>query len=114
MSSLDNNEILKIYEARISDLESLLEISKSLSSNLHYSSVLDAILLTCMGRARVLKAGLFNRSYYVSLHLEYDFTIRDLIGFNFPDKENILKQFAVFTFEKLHKKPTLSLSTNFF
>ena len=59
MNSLDNNEILKKYEARISDLESLLEISKSLSSNLHYSSVLDAILLTCMGRARVLKAGLF-------------------------------------------------------
>ena len=59
MNSLNNNEILGIYEARISDLESLLEISKSLSSNLHYSSVLDAILLTCMGRARVLKAGLF-------------------------------------------------------
>lgn len=59
MNSLDSNEILQIYEARINDLESLLEISKSLSSNLHYSSVLDAILLACMGRARVLKAGLF-------------------------------------------------------
>tara|TARA_R110001583_G_scaffold16041_5_gene65159 strand:- start:22234 stop:24060 length:1827 start_codon:yes stop_codon:yes gene_type:complete len=51
----------------------------------------------------ILKAGLFNRSYYVSLHHEYDFTIRDLISFDFPDKENILKQFAVFTYEKLHK-----------
>ena len=55
MGSLDSNKILQIYEARINDLESLLEIGKSLSSNLHYSSVLDAILLTCMGRARVLK-----------------------------------------------------------
>jgi len=51
----------------------------------------------------VLKNGLFNRSYYVSIHHQYDFTIRDLIGFDFPDKENILKQFAVFTYEKLHK-----------
>ncbi|PKQ68843.1 hypothetical protein BZG01_03020 [Labilibaculum manganireducens] len=51
----------------------------------------------------VLKNGLFNKSYYVSVHNNYDFTIRDLIGFEFPDKENILKQFAVFTYEKLHK-----------
>jgi len=51
----------------------------------------------------VLKTGLFNRSYYVSIHYNYDFTIRDLIGFDYPDKENILKQFAVFTYEKLHK-----------
>jgi len=49
------------------------------------------------------KSGLFDRSYYVSLHHQYDFTIRDLIGFDFPDKENILKQFAVFTYVKLHK-----------
>lgn len=51
----------------------------------------------------VLKNGLFNRSYFVSIHNNYDFTIRDLIGFQFPDKENILRQFAVFTYEKLHK-----------
>lgn len=51
----------------------------------------------------ILKNGLFNRSYYVSVHQEYNFTIRDLIGFEFPDKENILQQFAVFTYEKLHK-----------
>ena len=59
MSSLNSKDKIQEYEARINDLESLIEISKSLSSNLHYSSVLDSILLTCMGRARVLKAGLF-------------------------------------------------------
>lgn len=59
MSSLSKSAITDKYESRINDLESLLEISRSLSSNLHYSSVLDSILLTCMGRARVLKAGLF-------------------------------------------------------
>ena len=50
-----------------------------------------------------LKNGLFHDSYYISLHHKYEFTIRDLIGFEFPDKENILRQFAVFTYEKLHK-----------
>lgn len=50
-----------------------------------------------------LKNGLFNRSFYVSIHHEYDFTIRDLIGFEFPDKDNILRSFADYTYEKLHK-----------
>lgn len=47
--------------------------------------------------------GLFYKSFYISMQHVYDFSIRDLIGFDFPDKENILKQFAVFTYEKLHK-----------
>ncbi|GAB7086221.1 hypothetical protein JCM15579A_03250 [Marinifilum fragile] len=50
-----------------------------------------------------LKKGLFHRSYYVSIHHDYDFTIRDLIGFEFPDKNNILRQFAEYTYYKLHK-----------
>jgi tRNA A-37 threonylcarbamoyl transferase component Bud32 len=49
------------------------------------------------------RLGLFYKSFYISMQHVYDFTIRDLIGFDFPDKENILKQFAVFTYEKLHK-----------
>jgi len=49
------------------------------------------------------KTGLFHQSFYISKQHVYDFTVRDLIGFDFPDKENILKQFAVFTYEKLHK-----------
>lgn len=48
------------------------------------------------------KNTLLNRSFYVSIHLEYDFTIRDLIGFSWPNKEEILKQFANFTYTKLH------------
>ncbi|MCW3806399.1 lipopolysaccharide kinase InaA family protein [Plebeiibacterium marinum] len=50
------------------------------------------------------KKGLFDRSFYVSIHYKYDFTIRDLIGFEFPDKTNILQQFAKFTFKKMHKR----------
>ncbi|MEA1912007.1 MAG: sensor domain-containing diguanylate cyclase [Spirochaetota bacterium] len=79
MNSLNNSDSIQKYEARINDLESLIEISKSLSSNLHYSSVLDSILLTCMGRARVLKAGLFIKPDIDS----YEFTLyRNYEGFN--------------------------------
>ncbi|MDO1500014.1 lipopolysaccharide kinase InaA family protein [Winogradskyella maritima] len=42
-------------------------------------------------------------SYYVSKHIDYDFDFRDLIHQpNFPDRENILRQFTAFTF-KLHE-----------
>ena len=83
MNSLNNDEKLIKYEAKIADLESLIEISKSLSSNLHYSSVLDSILLTCMGRARVLKAGLFIKSDIDS----NEFTLyRNYEGFD-PDRK---------------------------
>jgi len=83
MNSLNNIELVSKYEARINDLESLIEISKSLSSNLHYSSVLDSILLTCMGRARVLKAGLFIKPDIDS----QEFTLyRNYEGFN-PDRK---------------------------
>lgn len=41
-------------------------------------------------------------SYFVSKHIDYDFDFRDLIHQpNFPDRENILRQFTAFTF-KLH------------
>nr|WP_315188409.1 Kdo domain containing protein [uncultured Flavobacterium sp.] len=43
-------------------------------------------------------------SYYVCEHIQYDFMFRDLIETdNFPDLENILKQFALFSFD-LHQK----------
>ncbi len=47
--------------------------------------------------------GLSN-SYYVSEHLESDLLFRDLPGNpDYPDRENIIRQFARFTFE-LHQK----------
>lgn len=49
------------------------------------------------------KMGLFHQGFYVSKQHPYDFTIRDLIGFEFEDKENILRQFARFTYVKLHR-----------
>lgn len=49
------------------------------------------------------KFGLFQKSYYLSIHHQSDFTIRDLIGFDFQDKYNILEQFTAYTYFKLHK-----------
>lgn len=47
---------------------------------------------------------LFGRSYYISRQMTYDLTYRELINdFNYPDYDNILRQFTRFTFE-LHEK----------
>lgn len=49
-------------------------------------------------------AFLFNKSYYISEHLECDLTYRELTtDFNYPNHEAILRAFTRFTFE-LHEK----------
>ena len=46
---------------------------------------------------------LFKKSFYVSEHLNYDLTYRELIhDFNYPDYNNILREFTRFTFN-LHQ-----------
>jgi hypothetical protein len=46
---------------------------------------------------------LFKKSYYVSEHLDYDLTYRELTtDLNYPNHENILRSFTRFTF-KLHE-----------
>ena len=42
-------------------------------------------------------------SYYVSEHLKVDLTYRDLVQTDYPDGENILRQFTCFSFE-MHQK----------
>ena len=47
---------------------------------------------------------LFKKSYYISEHLEYDYTYRSLMDdFDIPNYEEILRAFTRFTFE-LHEK----------
>lgn len=49
------------------------------------------------------KFGLFTRSYYISEHLDYDLTYRELIrDLNYPDHEKIVRAFTKFTF-KMHE-----------
>ncbi len=50
---------------------------------------------------------LLEKSYFISEHFDYDFTIREpLLDSNFPQKEQIFKAFAYFTF-KLHQEGIL-------
>jgi hypothetical protein len=47
---------------------------------------------------------LFTNSYYISEHLDYDLTFRELTtDFEYPDYENILRAFTRFTYD-LHEK----------
>lgn len=47
--------------------------------------------------------GLLKDSYYICQQIDYDFTIRELIhNPQFPDRNNILEQFAAFTY-KMHE-----------
>jgi len=76
---MDTTTRIKKYEWEIKNLKELLEISKSLSSNLEYHSLLDSLLFACMGHARVIKAGLFIHSDISSR----EFTLyRNYEGFN--------------------------------
>lgn len=47
------------YEKQIYDLKQLLEISKSLSTELNINTIIDSILYICMCQMRTLSAGLF-------------------------------------------------------
>lgn len=49
------------------------------------------------------KNGLLDHSFYISIHYSYKFTIWEVIGNDFADKENILRKFTRYTYNKLHK-----------
>ncbi|NQX84321.1 MAG: Kdo domain containing protein [Flavobacteriaceae bacterium] len=52
---------------------------------------------------------LFKKSFYISEHLDYQLTYRELIDeFDYPDHERILRAFVKFTYE-LHEKQILFL-----
>lgn len=51
--------IIAEYEKKLYDLQQLLEISKSFSSVLEFSALVESILYVCMCQLRVLAAGIF-------------------------------------------------------
>ena len=62
-----------------------------------------------IGYIEFFKFGLLNDSYFVSENFKYDLTIREpLLDINYPNKEDIFKQFAKFTFD-LHQNNILHL-----
>jgi two-component system cell cycle response regulator len=61
MSTREFDDRVAEYEKKIFDLTQLIEISKSLNSNLDYNALIQSILYICMGQLKLLKAGLFVR-----------------------------------------------------
>jgi two-component system, cell cycle response regulator len=52
-------KLMENYEKKIFDLKQLIEISKGLNSTLEYNTLIDSILLTCMGHMQLIRAGIF-------------------------------------------------------
>ncbi len=77
------DELRERYEKRISDLELLLEVSKSLNSTLEYLKLIDSILFTIMGQMRVLKAGLFTKKGMDAAEFSFH---RNFQGFNLEER----------------------------
>jgi serine/threonine protein kinase len=47
--------------------------------------------------------GQMKESFYVTLNYQHEFTLREVLNNKIPDKENILRLWVLFTWEKLHK-----------
>jgi hypothetical protein len=56
-----------------------------------------------VGYIECIEKGLLTKSYYISLHEYYDYTLREVLGFPVPLKEEIFRHWVRFTYEKLHK-----------
>ena len=50
-----------------------------------------------------ISGGKLRESYYVSLHYRCDFTLRDVLNNQVPDKQNILLKWVHFTWSQLHR-----------
>jgi tRNA A-37 threonylcarbamoyl transferase component Bud32 len=53
--------------------------------------------------------GLLTNSYYISLHLIYNFTLREALNFQVDLRNEILRQWVRFTYDKLHLNGILHL-----
>ena len=62
-----------------------------------------------VGFVECTKNGLLTKSYYVSLHLSYNYTLREVLDFKVELRDKILRQWVRFTYEKLHKNGILHL-----
>ncbi len=62
-----------------------------------------------VGFLDLVEVGLLKQSYYVSLHFNADYTLREVLNYKVDNREEILRQWVIFTFEKLHKNEIFHL-----
>ena len=48
------------------------------------------------------RRGVLRESYYISIHYNYEFTLREVLNYRVADHDAILRQWVQFTYEKLH------------
>jgi len=81
--------------------------SSKAKKSYEYSIKINQFVPKPIGYIEFYNNGLISESYFISEHFNYDFTIREpLLNDNFPQKKEILKAFAKFTFE-LHENKIL-------
>jgi len=64
---------------------------------------------TAIGFVDCTKNGLLTNSYYISLHLNYNYSLREALNFEVQLRDKILRQWVYFTYDKLHKNGILHL-----
>lgn len=105
--------IIAEYEKKLYDLQQLLEISKSFSSVLEFSALVEAILYVCMCQLRVLSAGMFcaDNIETNTLTLSNNYTGFDLdpdVSYVIDEKHPLFSLFAsgekIFTLEELREQ----------
>ncbi|MBN1534975.1 MAG: sensor domain-containing diguanylate cyclase [Spirochaetes bacterium] len=100
------------YERKIYDLKQLIEISKGLNSTLDYNTLIDSILLTCMGQMQLLNAGIFLKKGIgfenYSLHRNYKgFEIDHALDYELNPESQFVefleKNYKCYTMQELEK-----------
>ncbi len=78
--------------------------SKAARSYNYARKFLDFGIATPMaiGYVDCIKWGLLEKSYYISTHYDYEFTLREVLNYQVADHDAILRQWVRFTYEKLH------------
>ena len=64
---------------------------------------LDIATPKAVGFVECTNRGLLTNSYYISLHLSYNFTLREALNFQVDLRDEILRQWVRFTYDQLHK-----------
>jgi diguanylate cyclase (GGDEF)-like protein len=83
-------------EKQIYDLKQLLEISKSLTSVIDFSTLIEAILYTCMGQMKTLGVAIFTKKNFdaccFQLNRNYcGFELQPDFEYSFPEEHPLIK-----------------------
>jgi hypothetical protein len=64
--------------------------------------LLDIPTPKAVGYLECLSGGHLADSYYISLHFQHDYTLREVLNYKVPERDEILRQWTRFTYQKLH------------